>query len=205
MPENHSSPAPASRAAASTSELLALGDEAFVRCAYLTLFGREADASGLESYLGQVRGGEEKTTLVIQMALSDEGRQRPRNVPGLEALVQAGRTVPWHRRLARRLLHPWRQTPAEPVARSFRIMENRLARIEALLQAQASDMASVRGELAQAVISFGAERHATAAAPVTAASSGTPSTPLPRQAPVRVEQIYRSLRRIWARRIGMPH
>jgi hypothetical protein len=206
MAETSSSKPAASRAAPTAQALLALGDEAFVRCAYLTLFGREVDPSGLESYLDQMRDGVEKTGLVVQMALSDEGRQRPRTLTGLQALIDdAARVPPWPKRLARRLLRPWRETPPEPVARAFRMMDNRLARIEALLQAQATDMASVRGELAQVAISIDAARPGSATAAAPAAGGGTPGTPLPRQAPIRVEQIYRGLQRIWARRIGMNH
>jgi hypothetical protein len=63
-------------------------------------------------------------------------------------------------------------------------------------------MASVRGELAQLGISMDSARPG-GAAPI--AGDSAPSTPLPRQAPVRVEKIYRGLHRMWARRIGMNH
>jgi hypothetical protein len=177
-----------------------------VRCAYLTLLGREVDASGLENYLTQVRDGVDKSQIVVQLALSDEGRQRPRILPGLDTFLgaHAPRSLRWHRRLVRRALRPWLDTTAEPLARTLRILDNRLSRIEAALHVQTVDLTAVRSELAQLGISVDSGRGG-GTAQVPSAGSGLPRLPLPRQAPAHVERIYRGLQRMWARRVGLPH
>ena len=78
---------------------------AFVKAAYLTLLGREADEQGLASYLSQVRNGAHKGSIVASLALSDEGCQRAQTLAGLHALLaaHAPRSNTWPRRTARRL------------------------------------------------------------------------------------------------------
>lgn len=56
--------------------LIALHDQEFIEQAYLQILGREVDADGLDHYLGQLRGGEDKRKLLMKLRYSDEGRQQ---------------------------------------------------------------------------------------------------------------------------------
>lgn len=136
-------------------DLLSLGDEDFVLQAYRSLLGREADESGLASYLRQVRQGVDKSALLVALAKSSEGSKRGVQVEGLATLLERhdaprpGRA----QRALKRLIQPFRPEPLEPVLRQQRALENRLYRIEALLQQQAAvlqDMDSRLGRLAAA-------------------------------------------------------
>ena len=181
--------------------LLALGDEDFVRQAYLLVLGREADPGGLDNYLVAVRSGADKAQLVSQLALSDEGRQRHVNVPGLDKLVQAQPLMgapPLPQRVMRRLLGPLRGPSQEPLERALRAIDNRLYRMEKTLAQQNTSMAALAEQLAQ--LRANPVQGLQAAAP-SVASLGA-QAPVPRQAPPRVEQLYRSLLRMWARRTG---
>ena len=178
--------------------LLALGDEDFVRQAYLLVLGREADPGGLDNYLVAVRSGADKTQLVAQLAQSDEGRQRHVSVPGLDTLLQAQPSrspPPLPQRVMRRLLGPLRGPSQEPLERALRAIDNRLYRIEQTLAQQNISVAALAEQLAQ-----------LPANPLQPAAAGVanlgPEAPVPHQAPPRVEQLYRSLQRMLARRTG---
>lgn len=191
----------------SVATLLTQGDETFVRNAYLTLLGREADPSGLDNYLVLVRSGVDKAEIVATLARSDEGQQRTPTLPGLAGFLAEQSTPPagWARRTARKLLRPWRETPSDTVTKHLRIVDNQLKRVEALLVSQGADLSALRGELAQLSITMGSPVAGGAVTnPPTVPTTLSPAVPLPRQAPTRVDQIYRGLRRMWIRRIGLP-
>lgn len=79
----------------SLAQLLALHDQTFVRCAYLTLLGRAADPDGLRTYTRQVRLGERKMAIVSQLHRSAEGRAFAADLPGLSKAVTAYRQSRW--------------------------------------------------------------------------------------------------------------
>jgi hypothetical protein len=58
------------------NDLLALHDEAFVRAAYRTLLGREADDDGLRHYRACLRAGLGKAEIIWALTQSDEGRRK---------------------------------------------------------------------------------------------------------------------------------
>ncbi len=58
------------------NDLLALHDEAFVRAAYRTLLGREADNDGLGHYHARLRAGCGKAKIIWALTQSDEGRRK---------------------------------------------------------------------------------------------------------------------------------
>ena len=60
-------------------DTLALHGEAFVRAAYREVLGREADGSGLANYLTQLDRGRSKTTILLALRFSPEGRQQKRS------------------------------------------------------------------------------------------------------------------------------
>lgn len=79
----------------SLPQLLALYDQDFVRCAYLTLLGRAPDPDGLSTYTRQVRLGERKMAIVSQLYSSAEGRAFAANLPELPKAVAAYRQSRW--------------------------------------------------------------------------------------------------------------
>lgn len=194
--------APAARATPDVQSLLALGDEAFVRQAYLLLLGREADEGGLDNYLARVRSGDHKARLLVQLALSDEGRQRHVKVPGIDALIaeHAVRPVPLVQRVVRKLLRPLRGPSQEPLEQSMRAIDNRLYRMEQLLVEHNAALAAVAEQLAQLPLHGGtaslAQRRGTGAA------SANHQAPPARQTPPRADHLYRRLARMLARRAG---
>lgn len=74
-------------AALSLQELLNFDDESFIHCAYRTLLRRDPDETGLNYYLGRLRGGEKKIQILIDLSASTEGRHVNARVQGLEAAI----------------------------------------------------------------------------------------------------------------------
>jgi ribosomal protein L29 len=99
------------RIAHTTEELLSLYDTSFVECAYRTILGREVDPSGLRNYLIQVRKGVSKGQIAAELAVSQEGRTRVIELPGIAELIKAyePRRRTWISRLFRRAASQARQ------------------------------------------------------------------------------------------------
>jgi FkbM family methyltransferase len=70
------------------SELLDHDDSIFVRCAYLTVLGRAADADGYSHYLGWLRRGAAKQSILWQLRKSAEGRAHDPLVAGLDREIK---------------------------------------------------------------------------------------------------------------------
>lgn len=69
---------------ATLDALTALRDVAFVKAAYRVMLGREADPSGLDQYVRQLRSGAlDKVDILALLRDSEEGRRRDIEVPGL--------------------------------------------------------------------------------------------------------------------------
>ena len=61
------------RAARSIADLFSLHDLDFVRSAYQTVLGREADPSGLDHFLDRLRNGAAKIDILVELRQSGEG------------------------------------------------------------------------------------------------------------------------------------
>jgi hypothetical protein len=180
--------------------LLALDDTEFVRAAYATLLGRDSDDTGLDHFTRRLRDGEDKRRLIADLALSDEGRRRQHSLPGLEALAQEhqARVDPWPQRAARALLRRLGAPSREPVERALRAADNRLYRIERALLAQTGELVALRQDLARVSAQLESLHMAVSPVESTATVAAAPVV-LPRQAPLRVEQLFRQMRRTAAR------
>lgn len=204
-----SAPAPGGTPPAprSASELLALHDVGFVQAAYRLLLGREADDSGLASFVGQVRQGDDKAQVLWRLAQSDEGRQHQTQLDGLDELLRncAPRSRPFAVRLLQRLGRGMLRPANEPLERMLRVLDNRLYRIERALDQQAGELNQLRDAAAQIAISIEAVKSQQAApsagGPVAA---GAAATTWPRQVPPRLEQVMQGLRRALNRRRPQP-
>jgi hypothetical protein len=65
---------------ASVFRLGALNGEAFIRTAYRTIIGREADSDGLSTYLNALEQGTSKIRIIVALFASEEGRRRPQTI-----------------------------------------------------------------------------------------------------------------------------
>ena len=81
--------------------LFSANDEEFVRAAYLLILGREADPTGLNNYLEQIRAGRPLRHIGSEIAHSEEGSARPsiwRELLPLESTGGRWRRASWLRR-----------------------------------------------------------------------------------------------------------
>ena len=81
----------------SLSELLSLDGEEFVRSAYATMLGREADPEGEAYYASRLKGGIPKLQILLQMRASPEARLLLDPLPGLDDAFRRFRVSSWFR------------------------------------------------------------------------------------------------------------
>lgn len=74
-------------AVGSIDEITAHSEQFFIRCAYLSILGREPDEDGLENYLKQLGEGISKRDIVAELSLSREGRIHKPNINGLDSAI----------------------------------------------------------------------------------------------------------------------
>lgn len=70
--------------AQSLAELLAWNDVNFVRCAYVTLLGRQPDLEGEANYKAMIRAGKSKMAVLHALRSSQEGRAHDPGIAGLD-------------------------------------------------------------------------------------------------------------------------
>lgn len=80
--------------AESLADLLSWQDADFVRCAYVTMLGRQPDPVGEAYYTGRLRRGRSRMELLWQLRRSPEGRMHD---PGIAGLDRALRRARWAR------------------------------------------------------------------------------------------------------------
>lgn len=134
--KNRPQPAPE----VSVASLLTLFDAAFVRGVYTALLDREVDPSGFETYVGKLRDGDTRESIIVEIATSQEARALARNIPGLEELVRS-----WEANrpnLARRLQQRFAGDSIESIARLLRAQENRNAALSADLDSRLGKLES---------------------------------------------------------------
>lgn len=78
----------------SLSELLSWDDVEFVRCAYVTILGRQPDPDGEALNCGRIRRGHSKLEVLTQLRRSSEGLNHD---PGISGLDRALRIARWER------------------------------------------------------------------------------------------------------------
>jgi len=79
----------------SLAELLSWNDVNFVRCAYVTLLGRQPDRGGELHYTRRVRSGHSKLDILWEIRRSAEAR---RHDPGISGFDRALRKAAWSRK-----------------------------------------------------------------------------------------------------------
>lgn len=124
----------------SLAELLAWEDADFVRCAYVTVLGRQPDAQGEAYYTDRVRRGYSKAQILWELRSSPEG---PRHDPGIAGLDRALRRA----KRTRMPLVGWlfrffnQEEGGSETARRHRSLVNHLGRIISLQERQLEEQA----------------------------------------------------------------
>lgn len=115
-----------SQPANSLDELCSLDDRDFVRCAYVTILGRNADTHGEAFYLGHLRAGDTKCSIVRKLRRSAEGRRFDPGIPRLDRDLRKDRnaTIPMFGWLIRLLTQ---REGNSAVERRLRALSNTLA------------------------------------------------------------------------------
>jgi len=133
------------------AELVTWDDIDFVRCAYVTVLGRQPDPSGEKHNLQLLRGGASKLRVLAGLRFSDEGKSHDPGIAGFDRQLRRYRRA--NDRRFGWLYRPWVRTELENSAeRRRRITEQRLARIERALLAPA--WSSKLDHLTQAIASL---------------------------------------------------
>ena len=105
----------------SLPELLRFDDLDFVRCAYVTLLGRQPDLSGQANYAGQIRAGCSKYHVLEQLRRSPEAKHHD---PGIAGLDRALQRAAWERRPLLGALSRFRRADADGESRSDRMLRS---------------------------------------------------------------------------------
>lgn len=131
--------------ASSLEGLLAWNDVEFVRCAYVTIIGRQPDSGGEAFYARRIREGHSKLEILWQLRRSREGKTHD---PGIADLDRALRRAAWARTpLVGRILRPLVGGERnDRLARVHRSLMNELSLIRNELQSRSRG----GGELNQA-------------------------------------------------------
>ncbi|MBA3668066.1 MAG: DUF4214 domain-containing protein [Sphingomonas sp.] len=114
--------------ARSAHQLCSFWDSDFVRSAYLTLLGREADLEGERQFTVQLRSGDAKTRILLALHSSEEARGNPIKLPGLQRRLVIARllSLPFVARLANLWTGEYSNSGR---ARARRRLENDVARL----------------------------------------------------------------------------
>jgi Domain of unknown function (DUF4214) len=125
----------------SLEALLDLHDDVFVRCAYKVILGRMPDPGGQQNYVSQVRQGIHKAQIVVELALSPEGRLKSVELPGLQSLIRRYRKrAP---SIWRRLFRQLTRAATEPTERQLRAIDNQLYLLGQAQSAHAKQLAEL--------------------------------------------------------------
>lgn len=122
--------------AESLNELLSWHDTDFVRCAYVTLLGRQPDPDGEAHFTNQIRRGRSKLEVLWHLRNSDEASSHDPGIRGLDRVLRRAR---WCRLrflgvLARLV---FRSIDGDSLAhRQLRSVDNKLAQIYERLEKQ---------------------------------------------------------------------
>ena len=98
----------------SLDELLAWNDLDFIRCAYVTLLGRQPDHQGESYYAERLRRGHSKMDVLWQLRQSTEARSHDPGIAGLDRALRRSRAWPWFPRAMRRLAGSRQSQPSPP-------------------------------------------------------------------------------------------
>lgn len=107
------------------AELCSFSDLDFIRCAYVTILGRQPDPSGEAAYIRRLRAGSAKLSIIGDLRRSSEGKQHDPGIAGLDRALRKHRhaTLPVVGWFVRQVTG---RVGEGPIERSIRILENKL-------------------------------------------------------------------------------
>jgi FkbM family methyltransferase len=100
--------------AESLAELLSWNGVDFVRCAYVTILGRQPDAEGERYYTDRVGQGYSKLEILWQLRRSSEGAAHDPGIAGFDRALRRARLLGWPARALRRLSAADSRDPSGP-------------------------------------------------------------------------------------------
>lgn len=150
----------------SLAELLSWYDVDFVRCAYVTVLGRQPDARGEEHYTHWLRRGTPKLAILRQMRNSTEGRAHDPGISGFDAeLAKAARArLP----IIGALLPDSSFEPQRRYDRPFRVMTNQIGLVNAHVTGLMGQVANFRDEMSSLTLEMNRLASATPTPPPVA-------------------------------------
>jgi hypothetical protein len=116
--------------AASLAELLEWHDAQFVRCAYVTVLGRQPDPDGEDFYTRRIREGASKLQVLWQLRTSKEAARHDPGIAGFDRTLRQFRLA--RLPLIGPLLSPRFASDHTPAERRLRKLENEIWRVHAL-------------------------------------------------------------------------
>jgi hypothetical protein len=127
----------------SLPELLAWDDADFVRCAYVTVLGRQPDPMGEAHFTNRIRMGDSKHTILWQLRQSEEARYHDPGIAGFDRALK-------REALRRNRVYGWvvrAALPGEGTSRQdrgFRQLRNMLAVISAQISRQSDAAGAIQ-------------------------------------------------------------
>lgn len=137
----------------SLAELLSWHDADFVRCAYVTVLGRQPDPGGEAHYTNKIRRGHPKMQILSYLRRSAEGRLHDPGIRGFDAaLTKAARA-----RLAivGALLPDSNFEPQRKALKPFRAMANQLSVIDSRLTGGLAEVMQLGQEMSRLSVEVG--------------------------------------------------
>ena len=105
----------------SLRDLLSWNDLDFVRCAYVTVLGRQPDLPGQAHYVEQIRAGNSKLDVLWQLRRSPEAKHHD---PGISGFDRSLRRAAWQRRPLLGAMSRLLQVDADGQSRSDRLLRS---------------------------------------------------------------------------------
>ncbi|URD60542.1 FkbM family methyltransferase [Sphingomonas sp. KRR8] len=133
--------------AASLPELLGLHGADFIRCAYVTLLGREADPEGERHYGAALRAGATKLDILWQLRRSPEGRKHDPGIAGLDAELRRARRA--RLPLVGGLFPDSRLEPQRGGSQPVNALHDEIGRLSGQLRANEASIRSLEASVAE--------------------------------------------------------
>jgi FkbM family methyltransferase len=129
----------------SLQDLLGWEDIDFVRCAYVTILGRQPDAAGEQHYVLEVRRGLPKLDIIWQLRQSREARSHDPGIAGLDAELRRARRA--RLPVIGSLFPDSRLESQRPRVRALRATANRVLRTSAEVSALAAPLSALQEQV----------------------------------------------------------
>lgn len=130
----------------SLEELLSWHDVDFVRCAYVTVLGRQPDDLGERYYADRIRSGYSKLDILWQLRRSSEAANHDPGIAGLDRALRRARVRSWPARTLRRVVRtgPASRSSAPVIAEPISAIPNDVRTGHESIQSIASEIEALK-------------------------------------------------------------